>query len=359
MAAALSQMNVIRLRDIAERFNLELVGDGDVEISGVCTLRPGLAGRISFLGDAKRREQLADTAAGAVIVAARDAASLRGPGLIAKDPYLAYARIARLFDPDRAFAAGCHPSASVAADTQIGEGCWIGPQVVVESGVVLGAGVFVGPGCVIGRDARIGEDSRLAAQVYVGPRVLIGARCQVQPGAVIGGRGFGNARGPQGWEEVPQLGSVRIGDDVEIGANTCIDRGAIDDTVIENGVRLDNLIMIAHNCHIGADTAIAACTGIAGSTRIGRRCMIGGAAGIAGHIEIADEVVLLGRAMVTGSITQKGVYGSGLPLDEVREWRKTVARVRRLGKLEERLKALERGIGGAAASHTEGEGDDV
>ena len=176
---------------------------------------------------------------------------------------------------------------------------------------------------------------------------------------MIGGRGFGNVRGPQGWEEVPQLGSVRIGDDVEIGANTCIDRGAIDDTVIEHGVRLDNLIMVAHNCHIGAHTAIAACSGIAGSTRIGQRCMIGGAAGIAGHIEIADDVVLLGRAMVTGSITQKGVYGSGLPLDEVREWRRTVARVRRLGKLEERLRVLERQSGGAAASQTQDDGDDV
>ncbi len=357
-------MNAIRLRDIAERFDLELVGDGDVEISGVCTLKPGLPGRIGFLSDSRRRDQLATTAAGAVIVGARDAAILTRPGLIAKDPYLAYARIARLFDPDRPFAPGRHATAVVADDASIGDGCWIGPHAVIESGAQLGAGVFVGPGCVIARDARVGDDCRFSAQVHVGPRVLIGARCQVQPGAVIGGRGFGNARGPQGWEEVPQLGSVRIGDDVEIGANTCIDRGAIDDTVIEDGVRLDNLIMIAHNCQIGAHTEIAACTGIAGSTRIGQRCMIGGAVGIAGHLEIADDVVLLGRAMVIGSITHKGVYGSGLPLDEAREWRKTVARVRRLGKLDERLKALERQlgdgrIGGDAASNMQGEGDDV
>lgn len=352
-------MNSILLRELAARFDLELVGDGAVQIHGVCTLQPGLPGRIGFLGDPKRRDQLATTAAAAVIVDAREAAGLRGPGLIAKDPSLAYARIARLFDPDREFSVGRHPAAIVAEDARVGPGCWIGPQAVIESGAVLGAGSFVGAGCFIGRDARIGEGCRFVAQVYVGPRVIIGARCQVQPGAVIGGRGFGNVRGPQGWEEVPQLGSVRIGDDVEIGANTCIDRGAIDDTVIEDGVRLDNLIMIAHNCRIGAQTAIAACTGIAGSTRIGRRCMIGGAAGIAGHIEIADDVVLLGRAMVTGSITQKGVYGSGLPLDEVREWRKTVARVRRLGRLEERLRALERQSGGSVAGQTRDEGYDV
>jgi UDP-3-O-[3-hydroxymyristoyl] glucosamine N-acyltransferase len=352
-------MNAILLRELAERFGLELVGDGAVQIQGVCTLQPGVPGRIGFLSDARRRVQLATTAAGAVIVGAADAGALRGPGLIAKDPYLAYARIARLFDPDRDFEAGRHPTAVVAGDAHVGEGCWVGAQAVIESGAVLGAGVFVGPGCVIARDARVGDGSRFAAQVHVGPRVVIGARCQVQPGAVIGSRGFGNARGPQGWEEVPQLGSVRIGDDVEIGANTCIDRGTIEDTVIEDNVRLDNLIQIAHNCHIGAHTAIAACTGIAGSARIGRRCMIGGAVGIAGHIEIADDVVVLGRAMVTGSIAQKGIYGSGLPLDEVREWRKTVARVRRLGKLEQRLRTLERGSGDAAAEQTQGEGDDV
>ncbi|MES0874245.1 UDP-3-O-(3-hydroxymyristoyl)glucosamine N-acyltransferase [Sinimarinibacterium thermocellulolyticum] len=350
-------MPALTLGEIAQRHGLKLVGDADVVIDGVCTLLPGRAGGIAFLSDAKLRARLAESAASAVIVSERDAAGLRSAGLIAADPYLAYARIARLFDPDRAFAPGRDVSARIAADARIGEGCWIGPQAVIESGVELGPGVFVGPGVVIGRDARVGEHSRLLANVYVGPRVRLGARCQVQPGAVIGARGFGNARGPDGWEEVPQLGSVRVGDDVEIGANTCIDRGTIEDTVIEDGVRLDNLIQIGHNCRIGAHTAIAACTGIAGSTRIGRRCMIGGAAGIAGHIEIADDVVLLGRAMVTGSITRKGVYGSGLPLDEVREWRKTVARVRRLGRLDERVRALERARGMAAVSDTKANED--
>ena len=352
-------MTTITLRELADRFGLQLVGDGGVSVDGVCTLSPGRPGRLSFLSNPKLRSQLAQTQAGAVIVGERDVPALTSAGLIAKDPYLAYARIARLFDPDRDFAPGVHAAAFVDTSAQVGEGCWIGPGAVVEAGAQLGAGVFVGPNCVIGRDAHIGAASRLVSGVYVGPRVNVGARCVIQPGAVVGGRGFGNARGPSGWEEVPQLGGVHVGDDVEIGANTCIDRGAIDDTVIEDGVRLDNLIQIAHNCRIGAHTAIAACTGIAGSTRIGSRCMIGGAVGIAGHLEIADDVVVLGRAMVTGSVTQKGIYGSGLPLDDAREWRKTVARVRRLGKLEERLKALERLSEAEAAGNTEETNEDV
>lgn len=352
-------MTTITLRELADRFGLQLVGDGALKVDGVCTLSPGRPGCLSFLSNPKLRDQLAQTQASAVIVGERDAPALTSAGLVARDPYLAYARIARLFDPDREFVPGIHPAAVVDEGAQIGEGCWVGPGAVVESGVQLGAGVFVGPRCVVGREARLGAGSRLLAGVYVGPCVRIGARCVIQPGAVVGGRGFGNVRGPSGWEEVPQLGNVLIGDDVEIGANTCIDRGAIDDTVIEDGVRLDNLIQIAHNCRIGSHTAIAACTGIAGSTRIGSRCMIGGAVGIAGHIEIADEVVILGRAMVTGSVTQKGIYGSGLPLDDAREWRRTVARVRRLGRLEARLKALERLAGADAAGNTEDLNDDV
>jgi UDP-3-O-[3-hydroxymyristoyl] glucosamine N-acyltransferase len=337
-------MTRISLRELSERFDLGLCGDAGVEIDGVCTLDPGVPGKLGFLSNPKLRAQLSQTRAAAVIVTERDAEALAGNGLIARDPYLAYARIAALFDPDRQFEAGIHPSAAVDPTAQLAEGCWVGPNVVVEAGARIGAGSFIGPGCIIGRDTRIGERCRLVAQVYLGPRVSLGARCQLHPGSVIGGRGFGNARGPDGWEEVPQLGSVRVGNDVEIGANTCVDRGAIEDTVIEDGVRLDNLIQIAHNCHIGAHTAIAACTGIAGSTRIGRRCMIAGGVGIAGHLEVADDVVILGFAMVTGSVSQKGVYGSGLPLDDAREWRKTVARLRRLERTEQRLRVLERRV---------------
>ncbi|AXQ28982.1 UDP-3-O-(3-hydroxymyristoyl)glucosamine N-acyltransferase [Solimonas sp. K1W22B-7] len=335
-------MTTHSLADLAARFGLELKGEGATAIQGVCALNPGKPGCIGFLSNPKYREQLAGTQAAAVIVGPRDAEALTIPGLVAKDPFLAYARLAQLFDPDREFAAGVHPGAMVSPAARLGSGVHVGAGAVIEAGAQVGDGSYIGPGCVIGRDAQIGEACRLVAQVHVGARVRLGRRCTAQPGAVIGSRGFGNVPGPEGWEEIPQLGSVVVGDNVEIGANTCIDRGAIDDTVIEDGVRLDNLIQIAHNVRIGRHTAIAACTGIAGSTRIGSRCFIGGAVGIAGHLTIADDVSILGRAMVTHSIPEKGVYGSGLPLSEAREWRKTVARIRRLPRLEERLREVER-----------------
>ena len=335
-------MTTHSLADLAARFGLELKGEGSTLIQGVCSLDPGKPGCIGFLSNPKFRPQLAGTRAAAVIVSPRDSASLTTPGLVAKDPYLAYARLAVLFDPDREFAAGIQAGAQVSPQARLAAGVHVGYNAVVEAGAELGEGVYVGPGSIVARDAVIGAGTRLVAQVHIGARVRIGSRCTLQPGAVVGSRGFGNARGPQGWEEVPQLGTVIIGDNVEIGANTCIDRGAIEDTVIEDGVRLDNLIMIAHNCRIGRDTAIAACTGIAGSTTVGARCLIGGAVGMAGHITIADDVVILGRGMVTNSIAEKGVYGSGLPLSDAREWRKTVARIRRLARLEERLREVER-----------------
>ncbi|MGH8517489.1 MAG: UDP-3-O-(3-hydroxymyristoyl)glucosamine N-acyltransferase, partial [Panacagrimonas sp.] len=304
----------ITLGDLATRFDLELRGDASAEITGVCALKPGKPGCLSFLSNAKYRPQLAETQASVVIVTPRDAAGLRGAGLIARDPYLAYARIAALFDPGRGFEPGIHPAASIDPSAQIGAGVYVGAGAVIGPGTRIGAGSYVGPACVIGRDVEIGEGARLIAQVHIGDRVRLGLRCHVQPAAVIGSRGFGNARGPEGWEEVPQFGSVVVGDDVEIGANTCIDRGALEDTIIGRGVRIDNLIQIAHNCVIGEHTAIAACTGIAGSTRIGARCMIGGAAGIAGHLTIADDVIILARCMVTRSLPEKGVYGSGIPV---------------------------------------------
>ena len=323
------------LAQLAAQFSLELKGEGSTPVSGVCTLLPGKPGCISFLSNPKLRRQLAETRAAAVIVGKRDAAELN-TGLIAPDPYLAYARIARLFDPHPAIP-GIHPTATVAPSARIGEGC------------------AIGPGCVIGENAQIGAGSLLFANVFVWHGARIGARCSIQPGAVIGGRGFGNARGPQGWEEVPQLGSVVIGDDVEIGANTCIDRGAIEDTVIGDGVRLDNLIQVAHNVRIGAHTAIAACTGIAGSAVIGARCMIGGGVGINGHIEIADETVVLAWSLVTHSLT-KGIYG-GSPAVEAREWRRQTAGLRRLEKLQQRVRRIEQQLK-LAGEDDGGEGDE-
>ena len=326
---------------LAERHGLELRGDAAAEIDGVCALSPGQPGRIGFCADPKLRAQLATTAASAVIVSARDAASFIGNALIAEDPAIAFAAVARAFDRAEEFPALLHATACIDPHATVADGCGVGPGAVIEAGVAIGAGSYIGPNCVIRRGAAIGAGSRLEAAVYVGPDCVIGARARVLPGAVIGGRGFGLARSRAGWIEVPQLGRVVIGDDVEIGANTTIDRGALDDTVIEDGVKLDNQIQIAHNCRIGAGTAVAACVGIAGSTRIGRNCMIGGAAGIGGHLEIVDNVVVLGLAMVTKSLTAPGVYGSGQPAQPAREWRREVGRIRRLARYDARLSAIE------------------
>lgn len=335
-------METFTLATLAARFELQLVGDGTVSITGMCALDPGEAGKLAFLANPSHRAALPITQAAAVIVGKRDAAALVTPGLVAGDPYLAFARIAKLFDASQRFEPGISPHALIDGSARIGSGCRIDARVVIEADVVIGEGSRIGPGCIIQRGASLGAGARLEAAVVVCEGVTIGARVLIQPGAVIGSRGFGNARLPDGrWEEVPQLGSVVIGDDVEIGASTTIDRGALGDTVLEDGVKLDNQIQIAHNCVIGAHTAIAGSAGVAGSSRIGKRCLIGGAANIGGHLNICDDVVLLGRAMVTGHITEPGVYGSGLPFAPAREWRKTVARVRRLDKLENRIKRLE------------------
>lgn len=349
---------MVTLGELAKRFALEIKGDAAAEIRGICTLSPGEPGGLSFLANPRYRGQLAQTQAAAVVLGQADARNFRGNALIAKDPYLAYARIAALFDSSDKFTPGVHPSAVIAPGVMIPADSHVGALSVVEQGAQIGAKVFIGSGCAVGRQARIGESSRLEARVHIGERVQLGKRARIQPGAVIGSRGFGLARGPQGWEEVPQLGSVVLGDDVEVGANTTIDRGAIGDTVLENGVKLDNQIQIAHNVHIGAHTAIAACSGIAGSTRIGARCMIGGCTCINGHIEIADDVVILGFSMVLKSLTQRGQYG-GIPAKPARDWRRTTARVHRLGGLEERLAALEQKLGIKRATQGDDGGDDL
>jgi UDP-3-O-[3-hydroxymyristoyl] glucosamine N-acyltransferase len=332
------------LGELAQRFGLKLQGEAQLRIEGVCALAPGKPGHLSFCTDPRLRGALAGTLAAAVVLPPREAQEYQGNALVAPNAELAFYQIAKLFDRSQEFSPGVHPGAVVAADAAIGAGCWIGPHAVIEPGASLGGNCFIGPGCLVRSGASIGPGSRLEANVYVGERCRIGARAQILPGAVIGGRGFGWVPTPKGWVEKPQLGVVVVGDDVEIGANTCIDRGALDDTVIGNGVKLDNQIQIAHNCRIGDHTAIAACVGIAGSTVIGRNCMIGGAAGIGGHLTIADGVVILGLAMVTKSLTAPGVYGSGLPVMPARDWRKLVARVRRLPHQEQRLQQIEQAL---------------
>jgi UDP-3-O-[3-hydroxymyristoyl] glucosamine N-acyltransferase len=329
------------LTQLAQRFDLKVDGEGATPIEAVCSLSPGRPGALAFLGDARYASKLAETAASAVLLREADRSRFGGPVLISANPAVAFASIAVLFDRSREFAAGVHPRAVVAASATLGAGCGIDACAVIEDDVEIGAGTAIGPGCVIRRGARIGPGSRLEANVYIGSACVLGARALIGPGAVIGGRGFGFARTDHGWQETPQLGRVVIGDDVEIGANTCIDRGALDDTVLENGVKLDNQIHIGHNCHIGEHTAVAACVGMSGSTRIGKRCMIGGACGVGGHLRIADDVVIVGFTMVTKSLPVAGTYGSGMPVAPAQEWRRQVARVRRLHRLEQKIKRIE------------------
>jgi UDP-3-O-[3-hydroxymyristoyl] glucosamine N-acyltransferase len=324
------------LGELAVRFGLALRGDPGLRISRVATLSHAGSGALSFLANPRYRKQMESTRATAVLVAEENAAGCPAAVLIDPNPYLAYARIAELLHPQAPPAAGIHPSAVVAPSARIAPSATVGPLAVIEDEAEIGERVFVGAGCIVQRAARIGADSRLIAQVNVYGGVRIGQRCILHAGVVIGADGFGFAADAGTWVKVPQVGSVQVGDDVEIGANTTIDRGAIDDTVVEDGVKLDNQIQVGHNVTIGAHTAIAGCTGISGSTIIGRRCMIGGGVGFAGHLTIADDVVVTGYSLVTASIMEAGSYSSGMPAVETRLWRRLVARLRRLDGKERR-----------------------
>jgi UDP-3-O-[3-hydroxymyristoyl] glucosamine N-acyltransferase len=319
---------------LAVRFGLGLKGEPGLRISRVATLSHADTGALSFLANTRYRRQMESTRATAVLVGPEDAAVCPVAALIDPNPYLAYARIADLLHPQAPSAAGIHPSAVASAGARIAPSASVGPLAIIEDGVEIGERVFVGPGCIVQQGAQIGADSRLTARVNVCAAVRIGRRCIVHAGAVIGADGFGFAANAGTWVKVPQVGSVQIGDDVEIGANTTIDRGAIDDTVVEHGVKLDNQIQVGHNVTIGAHTAVAGCVGISGSTTIGKRCMIGGGVGIAGHLTIADDVVVTGCSLVSASIRQAGSYSSGMPAVETRLWRRMVAHLRRLDRKE-------------------------
>ena len=320
----------------------------------MATLDDAGPGDIAFLANRRYRGQLATTRASAVILQAEDSAACPVDALVTANPYLAYARIADLLFPVPPVAGGVHPSAVVAPSAQVDATAWLGPLCVVEDGVDIGPGAFLGPGCLVGAGSRIGAGTRLVARVVVWNGSVIGQRCILHPGAVIGSDGFGNANDAGRWVKVPQLGRVVIGDDVEIGANTTIDRGSLRDTVICNGVRLDNLIQVGHNVTIGEHTAAAAFVGISGSTAIGSRCTLGGAAGFAGHLTIADDVHVNGMAMVTHSLREAGSYSSGIPATPSREWRRNVARFQRLDELTRRVAALETALG---ATRSVGEAD--
>jgi UDP-3-O-[3-hydroxymyristoyl] glucosamine N-acyltransferase len=318
------------LGELAVRFGLKLRGEPSLTIRSVATLSRADSGALSFLANSRYRRQLESTRATAVLVAPADEAHCPVAALIDPNPYLAYARIATLLHPDLEAPAGIHPTAVVAGGARIAASASIGPLSVIEDDAEIGERVLVGPGCIVQRGARVGADSKLLSRVSLYAGVTLGQRCVLHAGAVVGADGFGFALNAGAWVKVPQVGSVQVGDDVEIGANTTIDRGAIDDTVVANGVKLDNQIQVGHNVIIGAHTAIAGCTGISGSTVIGQRCMIGGMVGFAGHLTIADDVVVTGCSLVSASIKQAGSYSSGMPAVETRLWRRMVAHLRRL-----------------------------
>ena len=322
------------LGDLAVRFGLVLRGEPSLRVSRVATLSHAGPGALSFLANPRYRKQLESTRATAVLVGPEYEAGCPVAALIDPNPYLAYARIADLLHPQAHPAAGIHPTAVVSVSARIAASANVGPQAVIEDDVDIGERVVVGPGCIVQKGAHIGADSRLVSRVNLYAGVRIGQRCILHAGAVVGADGFGFAPDAGTWVKVPQVGSVMIGDDVEIGANTTIDRGAIDDTVVGHGVKLDNQIQVGHNVTIGAHTAVAGCVGISGSTTIGQRCMIGGGVGIAGHLTIADDVMVTGVSLVSASIKHAGSYSSGMPAVETRMWRRMVARLRRLDRKE-------------------------
>ncbi|MDO1529891.1 UDP-3-O-(3-hydroxymyristoyl)glucosamine N-acyltransferase [Fulvimonas sp. R45] len=330
------------LAELAERFGLSCHGDDATRIGGVGTLSGAGAGQLSFLSNGKYAAQLAATRAGAVILREENLADCPVPALVARDPYVAYAKIAALFERLPSAPPGIHPSAVVAPGARVAASASIGPCCTVAEGAVIEDGAVLGPHCIVGEDCTVGAQSRLVARVTLVTRVTLGKRVLVHPGAVIGSDGFGLAFDADHWIKLPQLGGVRVGDDCEIGANTTIDRGALDDTVLEEDVRLDNQIQIAHNVHVGAHTAMAGCAAVAGSARIGRYCMIGGNAGVLGHLELADRVTITAKSLVTHSIREPGEYSSGIPLQENRQWRRNAARFKHLDDFARRLAALEK-----------------
>jgi UDP-3-O-[3-hydroxymyristoyl] glucosamine N-acyltransferase len=332
----------LTLREITGRLGGEAVGEPAEPIAGVASIEDAGPEHITFLVNPKYRGRLAATRAGAVIVGPKDRDATRLPRIVAADPYAYYARTVALFHPARPVAAGIHPGAFVDPAARVGAGAHVGPGAVVSAGAWVGERASIGAGSFVGEGTRIGEDTILHPRVTVYRDCLVGARCIVHAGVVIGADGFGMAPEDGRWVKIPQIGRAVIGDDVEIGANTTIDRGALGDTVIEEGVKLDNQIQVAHNCRIGAHTVIAGCTGIAGSTVIGRHCLIGGGAGIVGHLTICDGVTISGMTLVTKSITEPGVYTSGSPLMPHAEWLRNAAHLRHLDRIAREARAATR-----------------
>jgi UDP-3-O-[3-hydroxymyristoyl] glucosamine N-acyltransferase len=338
----------IRLTELVERLGGRLIGDGALAVTAIAPLDAATASHITFLSNPKFRSQAEQTQAAALILSPQDDATVglkyRGARIVTANPYAYFARVAQWFAAQAAppAPAGVHPSAVVDASASIAASASIGPHVVIEAGAIVADGARIDAGCFIGRDASIGADTHLYARVTVQHGCRIGQRGIVHPGVVIGADGFGFANDGGAWVKIPQVGCVVIGDDVEIGANTTIDRGALADTVIGNGVKLDNQIQIAHNCRIGDHTAIAACAGIAGSAVIGKYCSIGGAAMIHGHITIADRVHVSAGTLAMRSITEPGQYTGFYPVAKHGDWEKSAALLRNLPAMREKMRAMEK-----------------
>jgi UDP-3-O-[3-hydroxymyristoyl] glucosamine N-acyltransferase len=330
------------LGELAARFGCELRGDPNVLVTRVGTLSGAAPDAVTFLANSLYRAQLKATRAAAVVVAPRDRDDCPVAALVHPEPYLTYARIATLLHPPAAVAAGIHESAVVSASARVAPSAQVDAHAVVGSDSTIGEEAVIGAGAVLGANVTVGAASRIGPRVTLLDGVRIGARCIVHPGAVIGADGFGFAPDRGTWQKIPQLGAVVIGDDVEIGANTTVDRGTIEDTVIEDGVKLDNLVQIAHNARIGAHTIMAAMSGVAGSTKVGKRCMIGGGVVMINQLTICDDVMFTFRSIVTRSVDQPGTYSGHLPAEEAALWRKNAARFRKLDALADRLVKAER-----------------
>ncbi|MPQ55650.1 UDP-3-O-(3-hydroxymyristoyl)glucosamine N-acyltransferase [Duganella sp. FT27W] len=337
-----------RLGTLVERFGGRLMGDANLEVTGIAPLADAGVSHISFLSNSKLRAQARDSHAAALIVAEKDdefiAAGYTGARIVVANPYVYFARAAQYFESLTAFvpAPGIHASAVVADDAHVAASAHIGARVVIESGAVIGEHAVIDAGCYIGREAEVGEGTHFFANVTFHAHCIIGARGIIHSGAVIGTDGFGFANEGGVYIKIPQTGRVVIGDDVDIGANTTIDRGALADTIIEDGVKLDNQIQIGHNCHIGAHTAMAGCTGVAGSAKIGKYCTFGGASMVLGHLTIVDRVHVGSASMVSRSILEPGQYTGFYPLAKNAEWEKSAAIVRNLPGMREKIRALEK-----------------
>lgn len=346
-----------RLGELADALDLQLAGDREYPVERIASLTDAGPDALTFLADSRYRRHLHETGAGAVVVAPADADAVPSNALIAENPHLAFARAAQLIYA-KAVEPGIHPGAHVHASARLGDRVAVEAHAVIGPEAVVGDGVRIGAGSVLGPDVYVGDECIIHPGVTIRERCRLGRGCMIQPGAVIGADGFGFARDGERWERIPQVGAVVLGDDVDIGANSTIDRGAIGDTVLEDGVKVDNLVQIAHNVHVGANTAMAASVGISGSTRIGRGCTIAGMVGIAGHLVIADNVHITGMTQVTKSLTEPGVYSSGTGVEANRTWRRNAARFHQLDNMARRLRALERGLASGTQTPA-GNGPDI